>query len=139
MQIDDFDTSRPVASVAELDHCLRTHRRGDFGAFILAHRDEGSSFWVLINQDIAYLHFFITMDGSHPGYQPTGMTPKGCPATVHFLQTSGSEADSFDMVAEALVSVEAAYVAAREYFSSDELPHSVSWLELWTNERDGVR
>lgn len=129
MYVDDFDcsTSR-VATEVELLARLRTVRRGHYGAFVLYHEHPYPMLSVQLNGDVAYLHFFASKD--HPGYQPCQMTPDGCDGDVRFLQTSGTEADSFDMPSDALVRADVAYVAAAEFFRSAELPPSVSWLEL---------
>jgi len=36
---------------------LRTQRVGRYGAFILAHTEQGPSLWIHINEDVAYLHY----------------------------------------------------------------------------------
>ena len=87
---------------------------------------------VQINGTIAYLHYFPAE--KHPGYQSRDMTPDGCPADVHFLQPDGGEADSFDMPDYTLVAVDAAYVAAVEFFHSPALPI----LPFASHQRGGV-
>jgi len=95
---------------------------------MLSHEDDYPALSVQLNHDIAYLHYFSKED--HPGYQPRGMTPKGCTGDYHFLQTNNCEADSFDMPDYTLVSAETAYLAAIEFFHAAVLPESVAWTEL---------
>jgi hypothetical protein len=129
MYVDDFDcNANLVTTEADLLARLRTVRRGLYGAFFLYHEHPHPMLSVQFNGDVAYLHFFPSDD--HPGYQPCRMTPDGCDGDVHFLQTNGTEADSFDMPNDTLVSADDAYVAAAEFFRSADLPPSVSWFEL---------
>ena len=129
MYVDDFERNADtVDTEAELLTRLRTVRRGDYGAFFLYHTEPHPTLSVQFNRDIAYLHYFPSDD--HPGYQPCQMTPDGCDGDVHFLQTDGSEANSFDVSSDALVSADVAYIAAIEFLRSAELPPSVSWFEL---------
>ena len=65
---------------------------GDYGAFIFSHDDVGSSLWVMINKDVAYIHYFPDNTGKHPGFQATGMTPAGCVEDVYFIQPDGGAA-----------------------------------------------
>jgi hypothetical protein len=58
------------------------------------------------------------------------MSPDDCPESLFFLQINGSNADSFTMPRETLVSEDVAYAAAIEFFHSSKLPPSVSWFEL---------
>ena len=83
---------------------------------------------IYINGNIAYLHYSTSED--LPGYQPQDMMPAECPSEVHFLQPDGGEGGSIDMPDFTLVGVEAAYVAAVEFFLSPRLPPSISWFEL---------
>jgi Immunity protein Imm1 len=71
-----------------------------------------------------------TAQGRHPGFQAKGMMPRDCEEKVHFLMTTGTEADSITMPRETLVPVEAAYKAAEEFLHEAALPPSVSWFEL---------
>jgi hypothetical protein len=128
MNIDDFDkTGLVILTPADLRKRLQSVRRGRYGAFHLYH-DYYPMLGVYINDTIAYLHYFPSED--HPGFQPHDMTPDGCPSDVHFLQTDGSEADSIDAPDSTLVSVDAAYAAAVEFFHLATLPPSISWFEL---------
>jgi hypothetical protein len=130
MLCEDFNGISNVTSEINLNRRLRYTRKGQYGTFILSHSDDGSSLLIHINGDIAYLHFFPSTDEKHPGFQAIGIAPPGCTQAVHFLQIDGSEGSSFDMIPEALVPVEKAYQASREYFQQDERPMSISWLEL---------
>ena len=130
MHLQYFDGETQVTSDADLERILRSVRNGPYGAFVLWHDNDGSLLNIHINGDIAYVHYFKALDGSHPGYQASGMTPHQCPPTVHFLQTDGSEGGAFAMISEALLPVDAACEAARDYFRRDALPTSISWLEL---------
>lgn len=129
MHVDDFEhIANIVTTEAALLSRLRSVRRGEYGAFFLYHTIAHPALSIQFNGDIAYLHYFPADD--HPGYHPRDMTPDGCAGDVRFLQTNGSEADSFDMPFNTLVSADVAYIAAVEFFRSAKLPRSVSWFEL---------
>ncbi len=129
MEIEDLAGRVSVNRDDELQHRLRTVRKGDYGAAVLSH-DGQVSLWIHINKDVAYLHFFRDNAGRHPGYQPTGMSPENCDEDVHFLQTDGGEADSITMPYSTLVPVAIAYEAAKEFLHDPVLPPSISWFEL---------
>jgi hypothetical protein len=130
MNVEDFTGRASFTTEAELIQRLRSVRDGNLGAFILSHDDTGPSLWICINGDIAYLHYFPTILEQHPGYQATGMTPAGCPETVWFEQVHGGKGGGFEMIAAALVSVEASYLAAQEFMRAAVLPGSIPWFEL---------
>ena len=126
MEVDDFEGHATIDTEAELDRRLRRVRKGDYGAFILSHGMKGSSLWIHVFKDIAYLHYFPDGDGKHPGYQATGMQPANCDEQVKFLMVG----DSIEMPRDTLVTLETAYLAASEYLHDSGLPPSVSWSEL---------
>ena len=130
MYIQDLRARSIVEREDELMQRLRSVRKGDFGAFILWHKDGGPSLWIHTNKDLAYLHFFPDKSSDHPGLQPTGMSPMHCDASVKFLQTSGAEADSITVPQDKLVSVDLAYRAAIEFLHKPGASTSVSWFSL---------
>jgi hypothetical protein len=130
MEIYDLQGGSPVATDTELLTRLRTTRQGNCGAFTLYHQDGGPSLHIHINQDFAYVHYFDDATGSNAGYQPTGMTPIGCPKSVHFVQTDGSESYAFEMTHAAICSPDAAYDAAVEFLHNPGLPKCIKWLAL---------
>jgi len=138
MNVYSFNGRATANDAGELFFLLSKVRKGTYGAFILSHRDSGPSLWVHINGDIASLHFFMDTSHSHPGFQPTGMTPPGCEETVHFIQVDGGEADSFDMVSGGLVPVATAYKAASEFLADGGRPSCVSWEEMCIHPDKGA-
>jgi hypothetical protein len=114
----------------ELIAHLRSTREGPYGAFILWHDEPGPLFFVHINQDLAYLHFFPDNEGRHPGFMSQGVPPEGCPDSVHFMQEDGIETEGIWAVRDAVVSVETACKAAVEFLQRPTLPASISWFEL---------
>ncbi|MDB5323906.1 MAG: hypothetical protein JWN40_5537 [Phycisphaerales bacterium] len=128
MHIDDFDGRTRVEDPVKLVAHLSVVRKGPYGAFILAHSDDGASLWVHINGDVAYVHFFPA--AGHPGFQPAGMTSPDCDEDVHFIQTDGGEGGSFDMWRGALVPVDVAYKAASEFLVTRVRPSCIKWTGL---------
>jgi len=129
MLVEGFDGEVDIQSVPELLAKLRTERKDGLGAFSLWGTNR-TSLAVMIRGDLAFVYFFPDDEGNHPGYEPTGMTPPGSPSSVFFLQTCGTTANGFDIPADYLVSSEAAYTAAAEYFEKQVLPPAITWLEL---------
>jgi hypothetical protein len=128
MQVLDFDGTTRVDDEVALLAQLRSARRGNLGAFTLSRDDQGESLWVHINGPVAYLHYFPDNQGRHPGYQASGLAPKGIQGSVRFeQQVSGG---GFHMPAETLVPVEVAYQAALDFYREPGPPRSVSWSEL---------
>src|SRR5262245_57042975 len=117
---DHEDNLLSVNAPNELIAHLRSVRKGPYGAFILWHGDTpdqvtGPSLFVHMNNDVAYLSFVADLNGDHPGFQPTGMSPADCPEAVHFMQTDGIETEGITALRDAVVSAEVAYRAATEF------------------------
>lgn len=85
MNVRDLEARYRVENEADLLTRLCSSRKGDFAAFVLWHEDGGPSLWVLINGDVAYLHFFPDESRRHPGFQPTNMSPPSCHASSIFF------------------------------------------------------
>ena len=128
MKIHDLYGSFETDDASRLADRLRTIRRGQYGAFHIARDDDMPYISAHFNSDIAYVHYF-GIDG-HPGFQPTDMTPNGCPDDVHFLNTDGSGGGAFDMPAFTLVDAETAIHAILEFATSGDMPQSIQWFEL---------
>jgi len=128
MNIETITGNLSVADLSQLQSVLRNTRLGQYGAFILSHRTHGSSLWLHINGDIAYLHYF---DGRyrHPGFQSENKTSSSADS-IRFLLVGGSEADAIEMPTYCLLPAVAAYRAAEEYFEIDRMPPNVCWTEL---------
>jgi len=130
MLLEDFHGTTEIETVSDLLNKLRTERKDDYGAFTLIGDTNETSLSIMIHGDFAFLYFFPDSAGEHAGFEPTGMTPPNCPESVFVLQTTGERADGFDIPAQHLISLEQAYTAATEYFESQALPTSITWLEL---------
>ena len=128
MYVEDFQGRTRMERLDDLLSRLGSVRKGAYGAFVLSHDEAGPSLWIHINRDVAYVHYFPEDGGA--GLQPTGMSPAGCADEVHFVQTDGGEADSFTMLGEALVEVDAAYAAAGEFLHDPGPPRSITWTAL---------
>jgi hypothetical protein len=110
---------------------LRTIRKEIYGAFTLSHQVDGPSLHIHINNGFAYAHYFAAGTAvANAGYQPTGMTPSGCPESVYFVQTDGSESYAFEMSHTAICSLDAVYDAAIEFLHDPALPKCITWLAL---------
>lgn len=128
MQVHDFDGIADISDPTFLVDRLRSVRRGRYGAFILFGENRTPCLFVHFNNALAYLCYFPS-DG-HPGFVPDGLPPDGCPGSVHFLQVDGSEADSIDVPASSVVTPEAAFAAACEFFRLPRRPPSICSFEL---------
>ena len=128
MRLESFNEVFEVDDPETLTSHLNARRRGVYGAFHLTGQDPHPYVALHTNGEVAYLHVFLR-DG-HAGYQPRGMTPPDCPATVRFLNLDGSPAGSIEMPASCLVSVDVAIRAACDFLEAPGLPPSIEWLEL---------
>jgi Immunity protein Imm1 len=132
MQVADLQGCTSVSTEEELLDRLRTIRKGNYGAFILSHNDDGPFLYVHIHSGFAYVHYFDDMSGANAGYQPTDMTPHGCPQSIRFVQIDGSESSgcAIEVPEAAFCSLDAAYSAAVEFLHSSKLPQCITWLAL---------
>jgi len=132
MQVDDLQGTVRVRSDEELLARLRSIRKGSYGAFVLAHNNVGPMLFVHINGEFAYLHYFNDLSGQNAGYQPTGMTPPGCPKSVLFVQIDGIEGSgsAIEMPASTICSADLAYRAAAQFFHDSAKPPSINWFAL---------
>lgn len=122
----DLEGLVPIERVEDLLDRLRWVRKGRQGAFILSHNDVGPSLWIHINGNVAYYTSFLEAQStSQPGFQAWGMFPEGCEDRVHFLQIDDGEADAISVPKQTLVSLDAAYKAATEFFDIPTLPRSI--------------
>lgn len=132
MQIHDLEGSVRVGSDEELLGRLRGVRKGEYGAFILAHDDVGPLLSVHINGDLAYVHYFDDLSGANAGFQPKDMTPPGCPESVLFVQTDGCEGSgsAIEMPDYTICSLDVAYRAATEFLHDPAKPSCIKWSAL---------
>lgn len=128
MKIHDLSGSFETDNAIEIVHRLRSVRSGFYGAFHITGDHDLPCIPLHFNGNTAYIHYFPAED--HPGWQPTNMTPLDCPDNVHFLNTDGTEAGSFDMPASTLVDADTAIEAILEFAASLEIPRSIKWFEL---------
>ncbi len=131
MEIDTITGRVHVRDHQQLALVFRECRQGAFGAFDLSHQEPFPWLSILINDSLACLHYF-PVEG-HPGFQSqagSGLPPTATDETVHFLQSSGSEGDSFDLPLSVAVPVELALLAAQQFFDTSALPNCIQWWEL---------
>jgi hypothetical protein len=128
MQILDFDGTTDVSDEDALSHRLRSVRHGRYGAFVLSGQNLYPCLFIHFNDELAYLSYFPS--DRHPGFVPNGPPPVGCPDSVHFLQVDGSEADSIDVLASAVVTFGAACSAACEFLRLPTRPPTICTFEL---------
>ena len=114
--------SQVVGTLDELEHLLRASRTGVFGEFWLGEKDQ-PTLAIHTSGDLAYLHYFPA--SRHPGFQPVGDV--GLAGEVLFKQAGQAD---FTMPRAVVVSVEQAYRAAADFFTSRSLPSCIHWLEL---------
>lgn len=135
MIVTDFQGESRVRSRRELERRLRGIRKGEYGAFILAHRKNGPSLWIHFKREVAYLHYFPHPNFLvHAGYRTTGMTPperrRGCRFRVlpDYVEEFGGRFIAVER--DGLVSLQDAIVTAKVFFNIRSRPASVTWLEL---------
>ncbi len=123
-----------ITESSDLERLLRMNRSGDYAAFVMQTPESSAEFWIHMNGDRAFVTYFPTTDGSHPGFQPEAGFGDGSESTsdrsVTFLQVGESWADRIEMPLETTVSVAQAVVAASEFLLCQDLPPSIKWFEL---------
>jgi hypothetical protein len=130
MIVEDLEGQIQISSAVQLLARLTSIRKGNYGAFILSHDEDGPSLSLHINGDIAYLHYFPSQTFRHPGFQASGMAPEKCEDSVRFVQVGGERADDITMPRHTLVSIDTAYKAALEFQGQSGKPRSIEWVEL---------
>ena len=131
MEVDTISGRIHVHNQQQLAAAFRERRQGAFAAFDLFLPQPYPWLSVLINGSLAYLHYFPAE--GHPGFQSWASAAPASAATdqtVHFLQSSGSEADSFDLPRSTVVPAELALLAAQQFFGAPGLPTCIPWREL---------
>src|SRR4051794_21367062 len=97
MYVEDIDGRCDIKQDEELLTRLKSVRQGIYGAFILSH---GSEEWLSVHindkEQAAYLGYFPSGDGCHPGFVPNEMW-NGEQRSVRFYQVNGDEADSLEV------------------------------------------
>jgi hypothetical protein len=111
-----------VGTLDELQHLLRERLTDDFGEFWLGEKGQ-PTLAIHTNSDLAYLHYFPA--SRHPCFQSVGNA--GLDGEVLFKQAGQAD---FSMPRAAVVSVEQAYRAAADFFTSRNLPSCIKWSEL---------
>ena len=131
------DIHNRETDIRDADHLemLLTETPGIDGhdAFVISSTAGEPEFWLSCNKEIAYPHFFLTTDGSHPGYQPESvdrLEHEGLPETVIFFQVGASLSDQIEMPRRTTVAKLTAINAARQFLKDQRLPTTILWFEL---------
>jgi len=126
MNIEDISGTHIVNNIAELEAVLNRRHLGDVNAFWLATESGGfPTLMVLVKECLAVLHYLPTAD--EPGLRSLGENQDG--EIMHF-SISPSSADDVQEPSDAIVTLDAAWQAAKEFFDSRTLPQSIRWKEL---------
>jgi len=111
-----------IGTLNELQQVLRESRTGVFGEFWIGEKDQ-PTLAIHTNGDLAYLHYFP--EHGHPGFQAVGdVNLEG-----EVLFKMAGQAD-FTMRRAVVVSVDQAYQAAAEFFTSRSMLGCIKWSEL---------
>lgn len=108
-----------IAIVEEL-----TKRPHDRYQTLWLYHDNGTELAVMLNADIANIHYFPTI--GHPGFVSIGTGSPDAPA-VDFLADNG---EPTQVPAEHVVSSADAEAVIRDYWSSGERSAIITWSEL---------
>lgn len=131
MKITDIhDQTREIQDAEQL--CQLLTRPGE-RAFVIHSEGQGAELWLHLSGEVAYLHYFPSSDGAHPGFQPSSVArPEhhSLPDTVTFPQIGGSQADRIEVPKEVTISVSQAIAAATQFLDRQELPTELQWSEL---------
>ncbi len=126
MNVQDISGPHLAGDLSELEAILSRRQLGDFNTFWLATESDGYPLlMILVKGEMAVLHYMTTAD--EPGLRSVGKNDDG-----DFLDfsISNNPGDDIQEPSNAVVTLDAAWRAAKEFFASRELTHSVKWEEL---------
>jgi hypothetical protein len=129
MRVIDFEGVHEAASVEELDTILNRKHGGGLNSFWLS---QGSNTYptlsLLVKGDLATINYIPKEHDA--GFRSVGnVRGLNLEGTTTFAM-SNDRADDVVVLNDAVLSFAAALKAAKEFFSSKDLPRSVQWMQL---------
>jgi hypothetical protein len=125
MKIEDFDGMHEARDAAELEVVLMKRFGPGVNEFWLSHNDRFPAMSIWVRNDLATLHFFEKE--RDPGYRSIGTLAEEDGTTI-FHTESVKHKESVPN--RFVVPYALALAAAKEFFSSKQLPASIEWMRL---------
>jgi hypothetical protein len=126
MIVEEFNRPHLVNNTTELEAILNRRQPGNVNAFWLSTQSGGfPALLILVKGDLAVLHYQTVAD--EPGFRSLSEKEEGEPMYFSIGPNTG---DDVEEPTDALVSLETALQAAKEFFDSRKLPESIKWIEL---------
>jgi hypothetical protein len=118
-----------VSTLEEFERVLAQRYGNEVNAFwINCGRNLLPLLLILVNKAYAYMFYFPDEDG-HPGFHSVGHLPKLDPdQDTTFFMNRIEESEVFPNFA--VIALNDALAAAKEFFASTALPQCVEWFEL---------
>ena len=129
MKIEDFNNVHDITSLDELEGVLKTRYENGINQFSL-YEDNIKYPWValMVNGDLAALHYFP--HEGHPGFIPLGKNVGLEPGGFTTFYLSNPHREKLWIPNYSVIPYSVALTAAKEFFSSRQLPQSIEWFEL---------
>jgi hypothetical protein len=128
LRIEDFGGSYYAATTAEVENALAKRYGSGVNEVWLSH--EGHKFpalSIVVNGELASLNYFPEED--HPGFVSSGnidgMNQDGY--TTFYINTPSEKHEVWN---GAVVSLQTAVAASKEFLHNEQLPPSIEWSEL---------
>jgi len=126
MNVEDISGAYLANDLSELQAILKRRRSGDVNAFWLATESGGyPTLMILVKGDLVVLHYLPTAD--EPGLRSLGESEGG---EFMDFSISPNPGDDVQEPSDAVVTLDAAWQAAKEFFDARTLPQSIRWVEL---------
>jgi hypothetical protein len=130
MEVEDFSGTHSVYSIAQLEQLLGERFKDQENEFWLrADKSDHPALSIIVKGNLAAVHYFAKE--GHAGHVSIGgkmnLDPK---KMTKFAIGSLDSGDTIHVPNHLIVPFSEALDVAKEFFHSQELPHSIEWFEL---------
>jgi hypothetical protein len=129
MTITDMCGTYEVSTVDDLERLLGRRYYNNVNSFWLVHGSERyPALSVCIKGELAYLQY--AESGKDAGLRSAGTFQSAQPGEMTTFSVSKYPADDISVLNDAVVTTASALAAAKEFYTSKQLPTSVDWVRL---------
>ncbi len=127
MKIEHFGGLIECNEIKEFESILNLRYGKEVNEFWIYGQDRYPCLSIMVNGEYAYMHFFP--EHKQPGFQPIGMNtdlPEG-EISIFYTNTVDEE---IEIINDFVIPFSTAVTAAKEFFTTLEIPKCVEWFEL---------
>jgi hypothetical protein len=129
MLVVDINGEHEARELEELETLLTSRIDNGVNSFwLFSKNQEYPKLAIVVKEKLAVVHYFP--EANHAGYQSLGSSNELDPAGKTIFCISRYRADDIEVLNSAVLLFPAALEAAKEFFSSSELPRTIKWFEL---------